>query len=54
MNGEDRQANDKALREGARLLSAYLLKDGSKTWIISEAIRVPLQTPSRPREPRPR
>jgi len=34
---EDRQANDQALIDGSRLLSAYRLKDGTKIWIITEA-----------------
>jgi hypothetical protein len=33
---EDSAANDWALREGARLLSVYRLKDGAKIWIITE------------------
>lgn len=36
---EDKQANDDALETGGRLLSAYVLSDGSKIWIISEADR---------------
>lgn len=36
---EDRQANDAALQGGARLLSAYRLKDGTRIWIITEADR---------------
>lgn len=35
----DWQANDRALVEGMRLFSAYLLKDGTKIWIITEADR---------------
>jgi len=34
---EDRAANDEALRDGSRLLSAYVLKNGEKIWIITEA-----------------
>ena len=34
---EDRQANDKALKTGARLLSAYFLPDESKLWLITDA-----------------
>jgi len=34
---EDRQANDQALIDGSRLLSAYKLRDGTKIWIITEA-----------------
>jgi hypothetical protein len=29
--------NDESLKDGSRLLSAYLLKDGTKIWIITEA-----------------
>ena len=35
---EDAEANNEALKDGSRLLSAYLLKDGeTKIWIITEA-----------------
>ena len=34
---EDRQANDIALRDGSRLLSAYRTHKGVKLWIITEA-----------------
>lgn len=37
--GEDRCANDEALRTGARLLSAYRTCEGVKFWIITEANR---------------
>ncbi len=36
---EDCQANDQALVEGTRLLSAYLAANGTKFWIITEADR---------------
>ena len=36
---EDQQANDDALRVGARLLSAYHTDCGRKFWIITEADR---------------
>ena len=36
---EDARANDQALREGMRLLSAYTLQDGTRVWIITEADR---------------
>lgn len=36
---EDAGANDEALRDGERLLSAYQLRDGTKVWIITEADR---------------
>ena len=32
----DRQANDHALTNQGRLLSAYHLRDGTKIWIITE------------------
>ena len=34
---EDRQANDQALVDGSRLLSAYKLENGTKMWCITEA-----------------
>jgi hypothetical protein len=35
---EDAEANNQALKDGSRLLSAYMLKDGkTKIWIITEA-----------------
>ena len=34
---EDKQANDDALKSGARLLSAYFLPDEAKLWIITDA-----------------
>ena len=34
---EDKQANDRALKTGARLLSAYFLPDETKLWLITEA-----------------
>lgn len=33
---EDRQANDRALRDGTRLFSAYTLSTGQRLWIITE------------------
>lgn len=35
---EDKHANDAALESGARLLSAYTLPDGTKLWIITDAV----------------
>lgn len=35
----DAQANDRALREADRLLSAYPLQSGQTLWIITEADR---------------
>lgn len=39
VNEHDRQANNAALREGTRLLSAYHTDDGTCFWIITEADR---------------
>jgi hypothetical protein len=36
LSSEDRLANERALEEGTRLLSAYHLKTGQKVWIITE------------------
>jgi hypothetical protein len=36
---EDREANDEAVRDGSRILSAYTLKTGEKIWVITEADR---------------
>jgi hypothetical protein len=36
---EDKTANDEALQEGLRLLSAYRLHDGERIWVITEADR---------------
>jgi len=35
---EDRHANEQAIIDGSRLLSAYRLKDRTKIWIITEAV----------------
>lgn len=34
---EDRQANDNAIRSGARILSVYFLPDETKIWLITDA-----------------
>ena len=39
VDAEDREANDLALEEGSRLLSAYITSEGDKLWIITEADR---------------
>ena len=39
VNAEDKRANDRSLKDGSRLLSAYRLDDGTKVWIITEADR---------------
>ena len=38
LDDEDKQANELALVDGSRLLSAYHLKDGTKVWCITEAV----------------
>jgi hypothetical protein len=37
VSADDKAANDESLKEGSRLLSAYLLTTGVKIWIITEA-----------------
>ncbi len=40
VDAEDKRANDRALLEGTRLFSAYLLKDGeTRVWVITESDR---------------
>jgi hypothetical protein len=39
VDAEDWTANDRALVDGARLLSAYRLPDGTGIWVITEADR---------------
>lgn len=39
VDGDDKRANDRALKVGARLLSAYRLSDGTKVWVITESDR---------------
>ena len=36
LDEEDRAANDRAVQEGTRILSAYRLPDGGKLWLITE------------------
>jgi hypothetical protein len=36
---EDKQVNDRAAQEGARILSAYQAPNGTKFWIITEGDR---------------
>ncbi len=38
LDEEDRQLNDHALVDGSRLLSAYRLRNGTKIWVITEAV----------------
>lgn len=37
LDAEDAALNDEAIKDGSRLLSAYVLKTGEKVWIITEA-----------------
>ena len=38
VDAEDAEANNQALKDGSRLLSAYILNDGkTKIWVITEA-----------------
>jgi hypothetical protein len=39
VSDEDRSANDQALIQGTRILSAYRATNGTKFWIITEADR---------------
>jgi hypothetical protein len=39
LDPHDIRANEQALKHGARLLSAYQLRDDTKIWIITEADR---------------
>ena len=39
LDPEDIQANNEALRDSSRLLSAYCFDDNFKAWIITEAGR---------------
>lgn len=39
VDGHDRRANNRALRNGTRLLSAYVSAGGERVWIITEADR---------------
>ncbi|WP_437191364.1 hypothetical protein [Planctomicrobium sp. SH527] len=37
VDDEDKESNNQSLKDGSRLLSAYLLKTGEKIWLITEA-----------------
>ncbi len=39
LDPHDRRANEQALTQGTRLLSAYHLRDGTKVWTWTEADR---------------
>jgi hypothetical protein len=38
LDDEDREANDTALVDGSRLLSAYKTRKGERIWVITEAV----------------
>jgi hypothetical protein len=35
---EDKQANERALQDGSRIFSSYVLNSGEKIWVITEAM----------------
>lgn len=37
VSADDNAANDESLKDGSRLLSAYILKTDVKIWVITEA-----------------
>ncbi len=39
LDKEDRATNEQAVTSGLRILSAFLLSDGTKIWLITEADR---------------
>ena len=39
INAEDKAENELSIKEGFRLLSAYMLPEGGRIWIITEADR---------------
>jgi hypothetical protein len=39
VDADDQRANDEALKNGSRLLSAYQTADGTAFWVITEADR---------------
>ena len=39
LSEEDRQENDFSVKNGFRILSAYILQDKTKIWVITEADR---------------
>lgn len=38
LDDEDKQRNEEALKNGARIFASYVLAEGVKVWIITEAI----------------
>jgi hypothetical protein len=39
LDEEDKRENDHSVEHGLRVLSAYLLRDGTRIWVITEADR---------------
>ncbi|MBR9802479.1 hypothetical protein GYB59_12695 [bacterium] len=39
LDEEDQQTNEEAVTNGDRVFSSFLLKDGTKLWVITEADR---------------
>jgi hypothetical protein len=39
LSAEDKQENELSLQNGWRILSSYMLSDGTKIWVITEADR---------------
>jgi hypothetical protein len=37
LTAEDKRLNDEAIKDGGRILSTYILPDGEKVWVITEA-----------------
>lgn len=37
VDNEDKALNDQSVKDGSRILSAYVLKDATKIWCISDA-----------------
>jgi hypothetical protein len=37
LTAEDKRLNDEAIKHGGRILSAYILPEGTKVWCITEA-----------------
>lgn len=39
LSEEDKQLNDQAVKDGSRILSAYVLADGTRVWVLTEGDR---------------
>ncbi|MDB5324962.1 MAG: hypothetical protein JWM57_531 [Phycisphaerales bacterium] len=38
LSDADKRANDAALKDGSRIMSAYIMHDKEKLWVITEAV----------------